>query len=57
MSKETNELIHEKASPFVKWLAEAEEEESSEDEEVEVNIGKDDKFAGKIFKQVKLLQG
>lgn len=38
VSKETNELIHEKASPFVKWLAEAEEEESSEDEEVEVSF-------------------
>lgn len=38
VSKETAELIHEKASPFVKWLAEAEEEESSEDEEVEVSF-------------------
>ncbi len=37
VSKEVAQQIHDKAAPFVKWLAEAEEEESSEEEgDVEV---------------------
>lgn len=39
VSKAVSQEIHDKAEPFVKWLAEAEEEESSEDEDaVEVSI-------------------
>jgi translation initiation factor 5 len=38
VSKAVAQEIHEKAAPFIKWLAEAEEEESSEeDDEVEVS--------------------
>lgn len=33
VSKEVSKEIHEKASPFIKWLAEAEEETSDEEEE------------------------
>lgn len=36
VSKEVSRQIHNKASPFIKWLKEAEEEESSEEEEEEV---------------------
>ena len=37
MKKEVSIEIHEKAAPFVKWLREAEEETSSEeDDDVEV---------------------
>ena len=37
VSKSVCQEIHDKASPFIKWLEEAEEEESDEeDEEVEV---------------------
>ena len=36
VSKAVSQEIHDKASPFIKWLEEAEEEESDEDDEVEV---------------------
>ena len=45
VSKDTASQIHEKATPFVKWLKEAEEEESSEDEEDDVEIEYDNKAA------------
>ena len=40
VSKEVSKEIHEKAAPFIKWLREADEEESSseDDEDVEVRI-------------------
>ena len=39
VAKEVAKEIHEKAQPFIKWLAEAEEESSEEDEDdVEVRI-------------------
>lgn len=44
VSKETASQIHDKAAPFVKWLKEAEEEESS-DEEDDVEIEYDNKAA------------
>ena len=38
VSKEVAKDIHEKAAPFIKWLAEAEEESSeSEDDDVQVS--------------------
>lgn len=44
VSKEIATQIHEKATPFIKWLQEAEEEESSEDEDdSEVEIEYDDR--------------
>lgn len=44
VSKNVAAQIHEKASPFVKWLQEAEEEESSEeDDDSEVEIEYDDR--------------
>ena len=42
MSKEVAQQIHDKAAPFIKWLAEAEEEESSE-EEGDVEVRKEEK--------------
>jgi len=42
VSKDVAKEIHEKASPFIKWLSEA-EEESSEEEEDEVEIVYDEK--------------
>lgn len=44
VSKEIATQIHEKATPFIKWLQEAEEEESSEeDDDSEVEIEYDDR--------------
>lgn len=44
VSKEIATQIHEKATPFIKWLQEAEEEESSEEEDdSEVEIEYDDR--------------
>lgn len=37
MSKELSQEIHTKADPFIKWLKEA-EEESSEEEESDVEV-------------------
>ena len=42
MSKETAAKIHEKAQPFIKWLKEA-EEETSDEEEDEVELEFDDR--------------
>lgn len=38
VSKELSKEIHEKAAPFIKWLREAEEESSEEDEDDEVRF-------------------
>ena len=42
VSKELSEQIHKKADPFIKWLKEA-EEETSEDDEDEVELEFDDR--------------
>lgn len=42
VSKEIAQQIHDKAKPFIKWLQEAEEEESDEDSE-DVEIEYDDR--------------
>ncbi|XP_038075868.1 eukaryotic translation initiation factor 5-like [Patiria miniata] len=41
VSKEIMKLIQEKAAPFIKWLEEAEEDDSSDDEGVEVAFTRD----------------
>jgi translation initiation factor 5 len=38
VSKDVAKEIHAKASPFIKWLQEAEEESSEEDEEDEEDV-------------------
>jgi len=43
VSKEFSTEIHAKASPFIKWLKEAEEESSEEEEEDDVEIEYDDR--------------
>ena len=43
MSKELSEQIHKKAEPFLKWLKEAEEEESSEESDDELELAFDDR--------------
>lgn len=58
VSKEIATEIHEKAKPFVQWLQEAEEEESSDGEESDVEIEYDDRakvesFRGKDTNAVK----
>ena len=42
VSKELSEQIHKKADPFIKWLKEA-EEETSDEEEDEVELEFDDR--------------
>jgi len=43
VSKELSEQIHKKAEPFLKWLKEAEEEESSEESDDELELAFDDR--------------
>jgi len=43
VTKELSQEIHTKAEPFIKWLKEAEEEESSEDDGDDVEIEYDDR--------------
>lgn len=50
VSKEVSAEIHEKATPFVKWLKEAEEEESSEEEDDDLEIEYDDRAQATIRK-------
>lgn len=50
VSKEIAQQIHDKASPFIKWLQEAEEEESDESEDDDVEIGFDDRVKGDSLK-------
>uniref|UniRef100_A0A6B2EAB5 Eukaryotic translation initiation factor 5 n=1 Tax=Phlebotomus kandelakii TaxID=1109342 RepID=A0A6B2EAB5_9DIPT len=51
VSKEVSQQIHEKAQPFVKWLQEAEEEESSDEEDSDVEIQYDDRAKGELRKE------
>lgn len=50
VSKEVSAEIHEKATPFIKWLKEAEEEESSDDDDDDVEIEYDDRAKVEIRK-------
>lgn len=52
VSKEVSTQIHEKAQPFVKWLQEAEEEDSSEEDDSDVEIEYDDRAKGELRKEV-----
>lgn len=53
VSKEIAQEIHEKAQPFIKWLQEAEEEESSGSEEETVEVVYSDRVMGESIKEVK----
>lgn len=47
VSKAVAQEIHDKAAPFIKWLAEAEEEESSEEDD-EIEVAFSTKASGKV---------
>ena len=52
VGKELSEQIHEKAAPIIKWLKEADEEDSDEDFEEELDVVYDDRArADKILVQ------
>ncbi|ELT94836.1 hypothetical protein CAPTEDRAFT_21718 [Capitella teleta] len=52
VSKEVSKEIHEKASPFIKWLKEAEEESSEEEEEEEDGVEVAFSTSGKVGTEV-----
>jgi translation initiation factor 5 len=53
VGKETAEEIHKKAAPFLKWLKEAEEEDSESDGSEEEVVGFDDRVHGVQLQDIK----
>lgn len=53
VGKEVAEEIHAKAAPFLKWLKEAEEEESDSDDEEPLEVVYDDRVIGTKIEEIK----